>query len=74
MTKQEKRWVITNDYLEVIDDGQMNESLASAKQQYESLVETGEITLEDDFYIQEITLGKKYKLEQEPKWKEVTDD
>ncbi len=68
-----KRWVITCKEGDILSETCVYQTLQETKTIYKKFVDLGEITPKD-WYVQEVTLGKKYKLEQEPKWKEVTDD
>jgi hypothetical protein len=64
--KEEKHWVVT-DGLTLSDT--LHTSLKDAQKEFEQMLGYDEI--DDSWYIQEVTLGTKYLLEQEPKWVEV---
>lgn len=61
-----KRWIIT-DGLTLSDT--LHTSLKNAQEEFEQMLNYEEIN--DSWYIQVVTLGIRYRLEQEPKWVEV---
>lgn len=64
--KEEKRWVVTDG--SALSDT-LYTSLKNAQEEFKHMLEYGDI--DSDWYIQEVTLGTRYQLEQEPKWVEV---
>lgn len=69
-----KRWVIVNDDANdvcLLDESELYTTLDDAKKVFQRSVEYEDIDPQDGWHIREVTLGTKYTLEQEPKWKEV---
>jgi len=71
-----KRWIIADaagNIFTTYDNAEFFDSLADAKGTYEEALNTRDLDPDDgtDWFIQEVTFGTKYILEQEPKWKEV---
>ena len=70
-----KRWVITDGdvFLDVYGGTQFYTTLKDAQRNFEEAVDEGTINADHDesnWWVQEVTLGTRYELEQEPKWVE----
>lgn len=68
-----KRWVITDGdvFLDMYGVTQFYTTLKDAKRNFEEAVDEGTIDKDNDnWWVQEVFLGTKYQLEQEPKWVE----
>ena len=65
--KEEKRWVVTDG--SALSDT-LYTSLKNAQEEFKHMLGYGDID-DSNWYIQEVTLGTRYQLEQEPKWVEV---